>query len=131
MNKDITPGYFEQFIGTTAYYRYFLGLMLTDGTWALGEECGAFWLMDLVASVQSKLKAQRVQFAVLDLTVDLDKKTAIAVVHNGNSPDHPEDGPYAEYHRQRIEYTTFPFASQKLFIGLYDDGYVAYLPSEH
>lgn len=127
--EGITPAYFNQFIGTSVYYEHMMSTLLTDGTKALGEKCGAFWLMDLVASIRPKLK--HAPFAVLDLTVNLEERSGEVVVHNGNSPDEPEYGPYEEYHRQEIPFTDFPFPTQKLFIAPQAQYLVIYLPSEH
>lgn len=43
----------SQFIGTENYYRHWTGaLVYTDGVKAMAELCGAFWLIDAIASWQ-------------------------------------------------------------------------------
>lgn len=45
----------QDFIGTSAYYRYICGLVLTDGSKALAEKYGCFWFLDIIASYQHEL----------------------------------------------------------------------------
>lgn len=121
---------FDHHVGTTQYYKAMFGLLLTDGTKDLAERCSAWWLMDIVASIQPKLRRKGATLSVLDMTVN-DDGTAEIVVHNGNSPDHPEDGPYEVYHKQSIFWTNFPMPKVKLFISPHMETFVCFLPSEY
>lgn len=46
----------EQFTGTENYYRHPLGIVYTDGVKYLAEKAGAYWLIDLIASHQPRIK---------------------------------------------------------------------------
>ncbi|GBQ27231.1 hypothetical protein AA0472_2359 [Acetobacter estunensis NRIC 0472] len=116
-----------QFTGTTQYYRWFGGLVLTDGAQFLARN-GAGWLMDVLASVQSlpAVRAEERQFWTL--SVDLEQHSGVVVCTDGGKSGQPE----RELYRQEIEYTDFPLTEIKLFAfseaGL---GRVVLLPSEY
>lgn len=63
--KEIILSRLQMFMGTTQYHRYspslFPHFLLTDGVHYLAESCGAYWLMDLIASYQQhdKIKKHR------------------------------------------------------------------------
>lgn len=123
----INRGDLAQFTGTTQYYRWLGGLVLTDGAHFLARN-GAAWLIDVLASVQSlaALRAEERQFWTL--SVDLEKQTGVVVCTDGGKGFQPE----RELYRQDIEYTDFPLTEIKLFAfrdaGL---GRVVLLPSEY
>ncbi|MBO1326199.1 hypothetical protein K2X14_14590 [Acetobacter sp. TBRC 12305] len=72
----ITPGTLAGFIGTTRYYRYLMGLLLTDGTHYLASH-GAGWLLDIVASARLVPEVRRVPFEFWTLRVDKDIRRAM------------------------------------------------------
>lgn len=45
------------FSGTEQYHRHMNGCLLTDGARTFAELAGAYWLMDIIASVQGNVKA--------------------------------------------------------------------------
>ena len=65
------------FTGTEHYYRHFTGLHYTDGIYYLAEHARAYWLIDLVASYQHRLK--KVPFQLWELRVN-DDHTALATI---------------------------------------------------
>jgi len=91
----------RQFSGTERYFRNFTGLLYTEGIQYLAEQAGAYWLIDLVGSYQSALR--EAPFQVWELTVDLEKKTAIITAR--------EDTDEPALVEQVIPYTDFPLAS--------------------
>jgi hypothetical protein len=49
----------RQFIGTTAYHRYsvlFPFLLLTDGAKWFAEQCGAYWIFDIIGSIEHNVE---------------------------------------------------------------------------
>ena len=114
----------NQFCGTTQYYRYLLGLKLTDGVKYLADEAGAYWLLDIIASYQTDKKIRTEPFQVWELKLSLDNATTgkhEAVVTMKTDTDHPL------LVEQQIEYTDFPLD----FITLYLIDGVILLPSEY
>ncbi|MFT8718489.1 DUF6876 family protein [Acetobacter sp.] len=116
-----------QFTGTTQYYRWLGGLVLTDGAHFLASN-GAAWLLDVLASVQSlpSMRAEERQFWTL--SVDLEQHRGVIVCTDGGKGLQREQ----EIYRQDIEYTDFPLTEIKLFAfreaGL---GRVVLLPREY
>ena len=96
------------FNGTEGYnYLNFLkNLKFTDGWTYLAEELGAFWLADIVASVQNleKIKKNN-EFIVWKIEVK-DKKAVVTAYQ-----DSEEDGSFSQdklLYKQKITYTDFP-----------------------
>ncbi len=91
----------SQFYGTENIYKNIFGFRYTDGIKFLAEECGAYWLIDLVASYQPKLrkKSQRLgEFQLWTLKVNGSKAVAVC----------QEDSDTPNVVSQRIPYTDFP-----------------------
>ena len=108
----------SQFTGTEYYYHHFLGnLMYTDGVKYLAEACGAYWLIDIVASFAFDKRVKNEDFQVYKLTVQKDH-TALVEVSDGN------DKILA---KQAIEFTDFPLDSITLWL---TNGIIL-LPSEY
>ena len=89
-----------QFTGTLHYYQHFTGLRYTDGIRFLAEQAGAYWLIDLVASYQHKLR--NIPFQVWQLTVNNDHTALITMREDTGLPLRV---------RQEILYTDFPLHS--------------------
>ncbi|MDV3351277.1 hypothetical protein QGP82_21415 [Leptothoe sp. LEGE 181152] len=129
------------FSGTTQYYRHSAELFplffLTDGAYYAAESCGAYWLMDYIASHQTNPvirdhpKLQQLQF--WELKVKGSKGIVICEWDSG-----------FEVFREEIQFTDFPLDSIRIWVAPfylgyagYSDiqgkewGWVAYLPSEH
>jgi len=85
------------FTGTTAYHRHPLGVLYTDGVHHLAEKARAYWLLDIVASYQPKLKAVHFQLWELERNPD---RTAVITAR--------EDDGHPDLVRQEIESTDFP-----------------------
>lgn len=109
----------RQFNGTSQYYRINSKILLTDGTFYLAEQTGAFWLMTLFASHLVERKPDE-WFAVLKLTVN----GAAASVRI-------EDGNNTLIATQEIEYTDFPLPSITLYGCSDGEQWVLMLPSEY
>jgi hypothetical protein len=125
----------HQCSGTEAYHRHlFNRLKYTDGVMLMAERCGAFWLIDAIASYQGGANLKNIhkvcggpdghQFWIL--TVDRSGPSPSAVLTC--SRDINRSGtPNEVVVRQVIEYTDFPLDR----IVLYVANGVLYLPSEH
>ena len=92
-------------------------IIYTPGVADMAEICGAYWLIDLVASHQVTPSVRAEEFQVWTLTVAADR-TALAVGDDGNGH---------EVARQVIEFTDFPLDEIKLYL---DQGTLM-LPGEY
>jgi len=91
----------KQFIGTQRYYKTIVPtLVYTDGIQFLVERCGAYWLIDLVASYQTKEFKTRYRFQLWKVTLLEDDKATVTCKEDTDQPNIVE---------QNIEYTDFPF----------------------
>jgi hypothetical protein len=109
----------EQFTGTEQYFAYLGGLKLIDGAKYLATKAGCFWLMDIIASYQGKLRL--IEFQLWELEVNTTPKGRSAVVTCREDTGKPA------LVKQRIPYTNFPLNSIKL----YCQNGVILLPSEY
>ena len=107
----ITENDLEQFTGTTQYYENTFGLRFTDGVKYLADTAGAYWLIDLVESWQTKHIVKVAPFQVWRLQVDLEKHRAVAECWT----DTPDDENSQLIAQQKIPYTDFPLAEIELF----------------
>lgn len=114
-------GDLAQFSGTEAYHRTHPGLLATDGAKYLADAAGAYWLLDIVWSVLSKIADE---FAVLELTRGEGSSHAEVVIHDGREPK-------TVYHQQAIPYTDFPLLSIKLYVQENGLERVVMLPGEY
>ncbi|MFT8723791.1 MAG: DUF6876 family protein [Acetobacter malorum] len=122
----ITAETLAQFIGTTRYYRYTTGLILTDGAAYLAKN-GAAWLLDIVASARLVPAVRRAEFECWTLRVDLTKHCAEVVCTDGNGEREANI-----LYRQRLEHTDFPLAELRLYVVADSDpGKVVMLTSEY
>ncbi|MDA2935403.1 hypothetical protein MYX82_13855 [Acidobacteria bacterium AH-259-D05] len=115
MSEDLEDKLF-QFHGTEDYYPHFLGLVYTDGIKFLAEEAQCYWLIDIVASYQPKLK--QVPFQLWELKVEKDNSAVVTVREDSGKP---------ALISQEIPYTDFPLEKIKLY---YCDN-VLMLPGEY
>ena len=106
----------EQFNGTENYYPHLLGIQYTDGIKYLADQAGAYWLIDLIASRQTKTIKQ-IPFQIWTLKTK-DSTGVITMKEDTGEPNRV---------RQEIEFTDFPLKSIKLY---FIDG-VLLLPSEY
>jgi hypothetical protein len=124
VETKLTPAQIEnelaQCTGGDEYHRHPIsGLLYTDGVRTMAEVCGAYWLIDIVASYQYKFTEapSLSEFQVWELKV----KGNRGVVTCQSDSDCP---PVV---RQVIRYTDFPLNNMKLWV----EGGVIILPSEH
>ena len=109
----------RQYTGTTHYYRIDNKTLLTDGTYYMCEQAGAYWLITVFASYLHELKPEE-WFTVLKL--DVTGSSAKVTISDGN------DNVLAT---QEIEYTDFPLPNLTLY-GCWDsEHWVLMLPSEY
>jgi hypothetical protein len=123
----------KQFTGTNNYYKHLLGLRYTDGVQYLAEKAECYWLIDVIASHQTKkLLADRMlsDFQVWFLVVG-DSHEFIKPKPNYKAvitcwKDTPDVGIKPTV-RQDIECANFPLSELKLYLC---NG-VLMLPSEY
>jgi len=94
----------KQFIGTTKYYRGFLGILFTEGVHYLCEKCECYWLTDLIASYQGTLKD--LPFQVWKIVVNEDQTAIVTCRRDSN------EEPVVEQH---LEFTDFPLPEYELW----------------
>ena len=108
-----------QFHGTENWYKHWLGLLYTDGIKYLAEEAKCYWLIDAIASYQTKKFLQDEElrdFQIWRLEVKDNAGTLICERDTDN-----------EVLTQKIPYTNFPLAEIKLYLSQK----VLMLPSEY
>jgi len=110
------------FYGTEAYHRWsalFRTFVLTDGAQYIADACGAYWLMDAIAS-------HRQSYAGEDFVVAKFGKSGEEwwklILDDGN------DNVLAQ---QAIEFSDFPLNEIKLYVVKSDGLWVIMLPSEY
>jgi hypothetical protein len=116
--------------GTEGYSRFGLtNAVATDGALRMANLCGAFWLLDAIASHvknAEKLCGER-EYQHWKLVVDPASKSAILSVTDGNC---------RPLNVQTIEYTDFPLPEIRVWVGFQEFGErdvrpVLMLPSEY
>ena len=101
------------FIGTEGYHKLSMGgLKFTDGMAYLCKEVGAYWLADIVSSVQHLPKIQEQQSFIVWRIVVKDSE-AVVDAHWDSEGTDKETGEslYSkekEIYKQKIPYTDFP-----------------------
>jgi hypothetical protein len=81
-------------------------VLYTPGTKAFAEAGGAFWLLDIIATVQRKPRVAAESFQKWQLTVRPDE-TAVITCGDGNGN---------VVYRKRIHYTDFPLPEFTLWV---------------
>lgn len=121
----------DHFIGTVDYHREtFRGdFFCTDGMVYVANACGAFWLIDAIASYQHRKEMRCEDFQVWTLHVD--GHMASLLCTDGDKGDGP-----VELARQVIPYTDFPEGVWKFYCerGSLDGEHtcqILMLPQEH
>ncbi len=119
------------FTGTEAYHK--LSLMAnvkgTDGIAYLCKEAKCYWLIDIIASVQS-VKEVRANRNFLIWRVMKKDDGCIVTAHWDSESDGSYDKSKRCY-RQEVEYTDFPFKEFDDVFEFYQEGDVILLKSEH
>ena len=119
--KTEIMGELPNFYGTENYHRFsplFRNFVLTDGAQYIADACGAYWLMDAIASHRAKYQGEG--FAVVKLTVK-DGQGKLKIL----------DGNDKVLVRQSIDFTDFPLDEITLFCIQQDDLWVILLSSEY
>jgi hypothetical protein len=98
----------NQFYGSATHYKHWLGLKYTDGVQYLAQEANCYWLLDAIASHQTKnlLSDPRLrEFQIWHLQVK-DNSAVLICEWDTNK----------KVLRQEIEYTDFPLSHLKLYL---------------
>ena len=97
------------FTGTENWYQLnsFSSLKITDGCKYIAETCGAYWLFDLIAAIQTETNIRPLIFQEIRLQTDLNLSSAVLTVTDGNKN---------EFYRQNIEFTDFPLESIRFYL---------------
>ena len=118
--KDVLSTY----TGTGGYYRVspsIPNVVATDGAIRMAELCGAYWLLDVIASHMPSVSAKEC-FCVARLC-KRGKRWEFML-----ADDFPAEIIYAT---QTIEASDFPLDEIKLYVSRQGDGWVILLPSEY
>ena len=115
----------RQFTGSSTFTKFsplFPNVVLTEGAEYLADECGAYWLMDMIAShIPSVPKDET--FTIAQLTVNPMNKAFFTLA---------DDSPATKiYANQSMSYTDFPLDEVKLYVIREGDEWVILLPSEY
>jgi hypothetical protein len=107
-NKPLTAADLAHFTGSEVCYHHALmkHIVYTEGVQFLAERAGAYWLIDIIVSVQHEPKVKAEAFQVWTLKTDLEKSTGVVICEDGNG---------YEVYRQKIDFTDFPLAEIKLY----------------
>jgi hypothetical protein len=120
MPETITQNDLNQFIGSPTQYKHWLGMVYTEGVKYLAEKANCFWLIDAIASHQSRCRKDRMlrekQFWTLLVDRQSCSATLICERDEGN-----------EVFRQKIAYTDFPMNTVRVWVC----GNTMLLPSEY
>jgi hypothetical protein len=110
----------NQFYGSEQFYRHALArtFIYTEGMQYVAKEASAYWLLDLIAFNQHKLKGQK--FQSWKMTVK-DNKAKIEVT----------DGNYNVIFKKNISYTDFPLEKFAFYVVFNGEGITAMLPTEY
>jgi hypothetical protein len=102
----LSPGTPAQFTGSENWYRHSLNrrLLYTDGVKYVADTAGAYWLIDIIASVQHLPRVAKEEHQTWTLTVDGSKGVVVAT-----------DGNRRKLYTQKIEYTDFPLPELTLY----------------
>lgn len=107
-----------QFTGTETWWRHPLkkDILYTDGAKYVADAGEAYWLLDVIVSVQTLPRMKRQEFQVWILKVN--GNTGVVTAEDGNGK---------VIYRQELEFTDFPLPEIKFY---FTDG-VILLPSEY
>lgn len=104
----------SRFTGTEGYHylNFMRNLKFTDGMAFLADKCGAFWLADIVASVQHKPKVKAKNAFLVWRIVVKDSKAVVDAHWDSEGIDEKTKlSIYAkdkEVYTQKVNYTDFP-----------------------
>jgi hypothetical protein len=133
MSTVITPEEIQanlgQFSGSetfTPWSPLFRNSVLTEGALYVAENCGAYWLMDIIGSYQHEAKFKKQDFQVWKL------KTVLSLKMEKTWLVTAEDGNENALARQSIEYSDFPLNGIEIWAIRNElGGLTLMLPSEY
>jgi hypothetical protein len=129
LNPNALQQELNAFSGSDCVYRHpFERLVYTEGVKFLADHAGAYWLIDALASYQSRRTVRELEIQFWRLKRDA--KGDGAVLTCSYDIEHGE--PVTVKVRQVIKYTDFPLPSIKLYVIPNGDGTVTcLLPGEY
>lgn len=108
--KQLTPQELEAalcgFTGSESFYRIYPNVLISEGVKFLCDQAQCYWLMDCIFSYQTIQTVAREPFQVIEMAVDMEQKTALTTVTDGNDQ---------MLFSQQLEFTTFPLQVIKLY----------------
>ena len=124
--KDEILAELPNFYGSEQNFLYspvlFPNVLLTEGALFIAEECGAYWLMDVISSHIPSIKKAGDTFAVARL----------AVGHSSALFSLTDDiPPNVTYATQAIEYTDFQLDEIKFYVSFDGENWIVLLTSEY
>ena len=81
MNTDLELKSLESFTGTDSYYKV-MGMLVTDGVKYIMDNGYSWFVTDAIAVVRNKFRDE--PFLTIKLKVDLEEKTAVVTMDDGN-----------------------------------------------
>ncbi len=96
-------------------------MLYTEGVQYLAQHAGCYWLLDLVAT-HARYDSWREVEEFVSVILKVKDDVGLVIFDDGNGEI---------IHKQKIEYTDFPFEEIKLFLCWNGDGYTLMLPSEY
>ena len=98
-----------QFIGTEEWHKFspLSKLLLTDGAKYLADVCGAFWFMDIIASIQKNPNVAKQDMQVCKLVKNKTGNGAMFIAEDGNDN---------VLYKQEIPFTDCPLAEMVVWV---------------
>jgi len=127
--KNLTPSDLVGFCGSENWYKHMFGMLYTDGIHFVAEQAGAYWLIDVVASYQPKMRKNPGlrDFQLWNVKIDPENPSGCIVTMRDDSGEGS-----SEFVRQVIEYTDFPLVNfGDEGFGFYVENNVMLLKGEH
>ena len=117
-NPNISANeFYNDFIGTETYYKYLLGLLLTDGVNTVAEKENCFWFLDCIASYQLEKICGKEEFLIWQIQQKKNNTYKLTATNGNNKVLITQD----------IEYSDFFFNE----LTIWKENNVLLLPSEH
>lgn len=102
----------KHFTGADQWHRFnalMPSALLTDGALYVAKEGGAFWLMDIIASVQHKPKINAEYFQVWRLKVNEDKSALVTCDDGNENILYTQEVPHTDFNLSEIKlYAIYP-----------------------
>ena len=114
------------FTGSETFLRYsplFPNVIITEGVRWLADAAECYWLVDLIASHLPAVQKAGETFAVVMVERTTGSGATFAIVD-----DIPATTIFAD---QKVDYTDFPLAVLKLYVGFDSENWTIMLPDEY